>query len=151
MSKEVSNSNILFATRDISYVGGSERFMSEYIIHAAKTIGGKSFLFETDGHGQFSNVSVYDDLLNAGVITIESENPENSFWNPNNAIQLQKIIASLGVTTLHSFLINADFTVLSAKLGPTLTHQLMESIPDYNRLSGIEERLGYIPNVSTQP
>lgn len=110
--------NILIVTRDISYPGGTEIFVRDFLKYSLGTKEKrlKFFLLETDGHAEFEK-DVYQDLLNKGLILLKTVEPGDSFWSIKKSKQIQDIIKKYQIDTVHSFLFNSDFSVLLAKKG----------------------------------
>lgn len=118
---------ILVVTRDISYVGGTEKFIEEYILYLAYNKKPIIYLYETDGHNAFDNPKIYEKLIKSGIKIYKSKNPCNNFWNPENAHHLSEIIKIEKINIVHTFLFNPDFTIYSIINGLSNTRHLLQT------------------------
>lgn len=142
---------ILYVTRDLSYVGGTEAHMTRLILHVRKKLGPnhRVILYETDGSGRFSNTDVYHSMQEACIPVIEAINPGNNFWNPENARQIRQVIINEGISTVHSFLFNADYQVSTAKIGDQMMQSLLNQIESKSALHGLFPQIAQDGHPST--
>lgn len=138
------SNNILFVTRDLSYPGGSERFVLELLKFLAKEYKGKLNiqLLETEGSGKFANIGIYAELINSGVKHLKPIEDIGGALNINKVEQLKKYVENSAV--VFSFLFNADFLIYQALYGNSAIQAFIKSCVNKGRLlSAIPELKDY--------
>lgn len=131
--------NVLLVTRDISYPGGSERFLENFLIYGAEKHANRlNFsLFETEGGGKFVNKAVYKKLEKRGIKIYSSGVEDDDFLNTKKVKGLSSLITRNEFDIVHSALFNSDFTVLISRLGSVQSYNLLKSIPSFETLREI--------------
>jgi glycosyltransferase involved in cell wall biosynthesis len=134
-----SKTKVLLVTRDLSYPGGSERFIESFLIYGAENYPKQVefSLFEVEGSGKFVNKSVYRGLKNRGVKTYSSGVSNDNFLSIKKAKRLSNLINRHRFDIVHTALFNSDFTVLLNRLGAVDSYNLIKTIPSFETLKDI--------------
>lgn len=126
---------VLIVTRDLSYPGGTEEFLKNFLLYCTEKYSKeiKVFLFETEGSGKFINKDIYLQFKRNNIKIFSSVFKENDFWNLKRMRELLDIISKYKIKIVHSALFNSDFTVLGVKLGKK------KLIDEVNRILSIKD------------
>lgn len=115
------NSNkILIITRDISYPGGTEYFLYDYLRYLSDHVKPKDiYLLEVEGSGKFVNSYLEVKLKEKGVnvINIPNNISKLEFWDPLKLSYFDNLVTQINPRIVHSFLFNADFVAYYLKTG----------------------------------
>lgn len=128
---------ILFATRDLSYVGGTEEFIKNLLLLFYQNKNLKFFLLEIEGHGKFENQDIYKILKKRHIKLISFNKDIQDIASLGKIEKLVRIIENYKINVVHSFLFNADFVCCAAKLGPKKMWQDLSKTKSFNSLCRI--------------
>jgi len=130
----LSPNNIFIVTRDISYPGGTEIFLSDYLKYLANNTSRTSTinLLEVDGSNKFENKTIYRELKNIGIeiLKIPLDIARLEPWDRNKISYINQIFSKKNPRTIHSFLFNADFIAFYFKVGKKVAQK---SLSQYKR------------------
>ena len=123
---------VLILTRDLSYPGGSEKFMLNMLLdNNSKDL--QFYLFEIEGSGKFTNLHIYKLLEQRGVKVVRKDFGND--FSYKKILFVSNLIRTEQIDIVHSFLFNADLVAFFCKLGNKKALDLMESIPSRRKLS----------------
>jgi glycosyltransferase involved in cell wall biosynthesis len=140
---------ILFVTRDLSYIGGTEEFIKNILLFI-KNNKFDLFLFEIEGHGKFSNKQIYKAIgKKVKIFSFDKEIEELCSINKIKA--LINIIEKYKIDIVHSFLFNADFITCTAKIGSEAFWSEISKIKSFEKLCKIMPSINKLKNALIKP
>lgn len=116
-------SDIFVITRDLSYPGGTEYFLIDYLLYLAKQKKQTSItLLEVDGTGKFENKEIYSKFKEnaVNVLTLPQEIAALEFWDSEKIIYINQLISQYKPSVVHTFLFYADFVAFYLKAGSSV-------------------------------
>lgn len=128
---------ILVITRDLSYTGGTEYFLHDYLQYlASQTNPANIYLLEVEGSGKFANRHLEIDLRKAGinVLTVPDNIAELEFWDPHKLSYFDDLVTQTEPRIIHTFLFNADFVAFYLKVGESVCSDLISKTRNINQL-----------------
>lgn len=142
----------LIITRDISYPGGTEYFLFDYLLYLSDRIDPTNiYLLEVDGSGKFTNSDLEIKLKDKGVNILSI--PDNisglEFWDPIKLSYIDSLVTQVNPKVVHSLLFNADFIAYYLKTGKQVCEDSIDKTKDINKLHEFyPEAFSKLPNIN---
>lgn len=142
---------ILFVTRDLSYIGGTEEFIKNILISLSQNKATELFLLEIEGHARFENKTIYKKIEANGVHLISFDQNNKDIASIGKIQNIIQVIKKYKIDIVHSFLFNSDFLCCTAKLGPKKMWQKLNKIESFDNFIKIVPSVKKFETSKIQP